>query len=169
MIAKSNNLQSFQLSPFLKIEIDLKVNGKVNHYTIYIPITKIDSVCAADNTVKIKFISPVTISDQLNTKGVSYDLTKDDDNRYWNNLENQLINPVFLLVIMNNLGCYGTTIPTYTGKVFDPFNPDPNNIDIEDIAHHLSNLCRFVGSTFRFYSVAEHSLMISHLVRARKC
>ena len=65
---------------------------------------------------------------------------------------------------MNSLGCYGTSIPTYTGNIFDPFNPDSNNITIEDIAHHLSNLCRFNGSTFRFYSVAEHSLMVSYLV-----
>ena len=65
---------------------------------------------------------------------------------------------------MNNLGCYGTCIPTYTGKVFDPYAPDIHSICIEDIAHHLSNLCRFGGSTSRFYSVAEHSIMVSYLV-----
>lgn len=49
---------------------------------------------------------------------------------------------------------------TYTGKRFDPLNPDPTLIDIEDIAHALSNICRFGGHSSRFYSVAEHSVLV---------
>lgn len=49
-------------------------------------------------------------------------------------------------------------IRTYTGKYVNVFNPDPETICIEDIAHALSNLCRFGGHTPRFYSVAQHSL-----------
>ena len=56
-------------------------------------------------------------------------------------------------------------VPTYTGKAFDLSNPSPDKICLDDIAHSLSQLCRFVGSTHRFYSVAEHSLMVSHLVK----
>lgn len=62
------------------------------------------------------------------------------------------------------IGCNGTYMPTVSGGSFDPFNPDPAQIKLTDIAHHLSNLCRFGGSTSRFYSVAEHSLMVSYLV-----
>jgi len=48
---------------------------------------------------------------------------------------------------------------TYSGLVFDFVNPTEDMIDIEDIAHALSQLCRFTGHCDRFYSVAEHSLI----------
>jgi hypothetical protein len=51
-------------------------------------------------------------------------------------------------------------IPTYTGKQFWPLDPDPAAIDLEDIAHHLSLICRFTGAVRRHYSVAEHSLYV---------
>ena len=51
-----------------------------------------------------------------------------------------------------------------SGTYFDPFDPEPESILIEDIAHALSMLCRFNGHTCHFYSVAEHSCWVSHLV-----
>ena len=55
-------------------------------------------------------------------------------------------------------------IQTWTGKPFRPLNPDPGSIDIRDIAHALSLLCRFNGHCNEFYSVAQHSLIISRVV-----
>ncbi len=55
-------------------------------------------------------------------------------------------------------------IQTYTGRRFWPLNPLPEDIDIVDIAHALSNLCRFNGHTRRFYSVAQHSVLVSVIV-----
>jgi hypothetical protein len=52
-------------------------------------------------------------------------------------------------------------IQTYTGKQFWPLDPDVEDIDIIDIAHSLSNQCRFTGHTRIFYSVAEHSVYVS--------
>lgn len=56
-------------------------------------------------------------------------------------------------------------ISTFTGKRFDLLNPQADQICIEDIAHALSQLCRWTGHTRRFYSVAEHCVHVSRMVR----
>jgi hypothetical protein len=53
-------------------------------------------------------------------------------------------------------------IQTYTGKKVFPLDPREEDIDIEDIAHSLSLLCRFNGHASRFYSVAEHCVLVSY-------
>lgn len=50
---------------------------------------------------------------------------------------------------------------TYSGIVFDLMNPDPDLINLEDIAHGLAFNCRWNGATKRFYSIAEHSIRVS--------
>ena len=52
-------------------------------------------------------------------------------------------------------------IRTVTGKSIDVFDPDFDSICIEDIAHGLSNNCRFAGQVKEFYSVAEHSIWMA--------
>lgn len=49
-------------------------------------------------------------------------------------------------------------IMTHSHKMFDPLNPDPTQIDIADIAHALSMLCRANGHFRSFYSVCQHSI-----------
>ena len=58
----------------------------------------------------------------------------------------------------------GGWISTHTGRRFWPLDPRPDEIDIRDIAHALSNQCRFSGHSNRFYSVGEHSLRVSGIV-----
>jgi uncharacterized protein len=60
-----------------------------------------------------------------------------------------------------------TWLQTYTGKRYDVAQPLPSSIDVRDIAHHLSLLCRYAGATKRFYSVAEHSVHVAKLVPAK--
>jgi len=50
-------------------------------------------------------------------------------------------------------------IRTFTGIYMNVFEPTPDMVCIEDIAHALSNMPRFAGHLPKFYSVAEHSYM----------
>lgn len=50
---------------------------------------------------------------------------------------------------------------TYTGKAFFPLDPQPEDLDIHDIAFGLARCCRFAGQIQRFYSVAEHAVHVS--------
>lgn len=55
-------------------------------------------------------------------------------------------------------GCPDDCIRTFSGNIIDLKNPDPDKLIIEDIAHALSNICRFGGHVPKYYSVAEHCL-----------
>lgn len=61
----------------------------------------------------------------------------------------------------------GDWIQTYTGKQYWPIDPRPEDVDIIDIAHALSMLCRFSGHCLQFYSVAEHSAHIARWLYPR--
>lgn len=52
---------------------------------------------------------------------------------------------------------------TYTGQKFFPTKPNFQGISIYDIAHALSNCCRWGGHCKQFYSVAQHSYHVSYL------
>ncbi|MFF1880240.1 hypothetical protein ACFVVC_02060 [Pseudarthrobacter sp. NPDC058196] len=58
----------------------------------------------------------------------------------------------------------GNWMQTYTGRQFYPLDPRPEDVDITDIAHALSMQCRYNGHVRRFMSVAEHCVLLSHLV-----
>ena len=58
-------------------------------------------------------------------------------------------------------------ILTYKKKEFYPLTPKVEDIDIEDIAHALSLLCRANGHFKHFYSVAQHSLNCAREAIAR--
>lgn len=55
----------------------------------------------------------------------------------------------------------GDWMQTFTGRQFWPLDPDPAHIAIEDIAHALAMSCRYGGHSLRFYSVAEHSVLMA--------
>ena len=54
-------------------------------------------------------------------------------------------------------------IRCHSGVFYDYQNPNPDMIRLDDIAHHLSNTCRFSGACEPYYSVAEHSVLVSRL------
>lgn len=60
----------------------------------------------------------------------------------------------------------GPWMETHAGKRLSlPVTEDM--IDIEDIAHSLSMQCRYAGHTLRFYSVAEHCIIIADYIAER--
>ena len=56
------------------------------------------------------------------------------------------------------------TILTSLGLYFNLQEPDPADVDIDDIAYALSNICRFTGHVHTYYSVAEHCYRASLIV-----
>lgn len=56
-------------------------------------------------------------------------------------------------------------ILTHTGQRFDYERVEDMLYNIEDIAHSLSNQCRFLGHTSRFYSISEHSRFVAALLK----
>jgi hypothetical protein len=58
----------------------------------------------------------------------------------------------------------GDWMQTFTGRAFWPLDPRPEEVSIVDIAWSLSMQCRYAGHCLRFYSVAEHAVMVSQLV-----
>lgn len=58
-------------------------------------------------------------------------------------------------------------IQTFTGKQFWPCDPRPEDVDIDDIAHHLAVLTRFTGATREPYSIAQHCCLVANNVPPR--
>ncbi len=58
-------------------------------------------------------------------------------------------------------------IMTHSHKMFDPLHPEPELIDIADIAHSLSMLCRANGHFRSFYSVGMHCINCANEAIAR--
>jgi 5'-deoxynucleotidase YfbR-like HD superfamily hydrolase len=61
----------------------------------------------------------------------------------------------------------GPFLQTVSSRWVNPFDPDPEQLDAGDIARALANQCRFGGHCRVFYSVAQHSVIVSELVEQR--
>jgi uncharacterized protein len=54
-------------------------------------------------------------------------------------------------------------ITTSTGRIISLTDPNPQEIDMDDIIDALTNICRFGGQMRQFYSVAQHSVLVYRL------
>ncbi|WP_090739407.1 hypothetical protein [Paenibacillus sp. Mc5Re-14] len=59
----------------------------------------------------------------------------------------------------------GDYIQVNSGRRFYVLDPRAEDITMIDIAHALSNLCRFTGHGDRFYCVGEHSIQCARVAR----
>ncbi|WP_425065097.1 phosphohydrolase [Reyranella sp.] len=62
----------------------------------------------------------------------------------------------------SNVARVGDWMMTYTGRKFFPLDPRPEDIDLRDIGWGLAHQCRYNGHGRFFYSVAEHSVLLSN-------
>jgi len=60
-----------------------------------------------------------------------------------------------------------TFIETYTGRAFWPLNPTMDALSVIDIAHALSNQCRYSGHVAFFYPVAQHCCLLAEWLARR--
>ena len=58
---------------------------------------------------------------------------------------------------------------TYNGTVFYPLSNETYDVNLEAIAFSLSNNTRFCGHTKEFWSVAQHSLLVSKVIKDKLC
>lgn len=59
----------------------------------------------------------------------------------------------------------GIAMEIISGKPFYPLGAKESEIYIKDIAHALSNICRYNGHCNTFYSVAQHCVILSYLLK----
>lgn len=59
----------------------------------------------------------------------------------------------------------GDWIQTFSGRKFWPLDPRPEEIHLIDIAAGLAKECRYGGQCLRFYTVAEHSVLMARKAR----
>lgn len=57
-----------------------------------------------------------------------------------------------------------SSILTFSGNYYNYLDPENSIINIYDVAHALSNICRYSGHCRDFYSVAEHSINVLKLL-----
>lgn len=63
------------------------------------------------------------------------------------------------------LNISGDWIQSSTGQKVYPLNPKPENFTLDEIANSLSKKCRYNGHCTEFYSVAQHSVLVSYKVK----
>lgn len=59
----------------------------------------------------------------------------------------------------------GGSIQTFSGIIYHPLDPRPEDINLVDVAHSLANTSRFTGHCRTHYSTGEHAVRVSWRVR----
>lgn len=54
---------------------------------------------------------------------------------------------------------------TFSGRLVDLLKPEPSDVLLDDVAHHLSMVCRFGGACPEHYSIASHCVLVSKILQ----
>ena len=73
------------------------------------------------------------------------------------------MNPKDILDQYNRPDKWDNLVPLYTGSRFNPLEPDPKLVTLEDIAWGLAHSYRYGGHSKPPVTVAEHCVMASHI------
>lgn len=65
--------------------------------------------------------------------------------------------------VNRDINAHGHTIRLNTGALFDPFEPDPTLVTPYVIGYGLSSVYRWAGQVSPRLTVAQHTVMVSHL------
>lgn len=60
----------------------------------------------------------------------------------------------------------GAFIGAYRGRKFWPLDPRVEDVDMVGVAHALSQICRFNGHTNKFWSIAQHSILVAEILKS---
>ena len=60
----------------------------------------------------------------------------------------------------------GDWFPLCSGRPWYPLDPRPEEVTVEDIAHHLSNICRYTGAPRWHYPVSQHAVLVCRWLRS---
>lgn len=95
------------------------------------------------------------------TFGVLGPRTGDNENTQLVDVRSRIEGEIATAFNLNSPRRRGDFMQTYTARQFWPLDARPDEVHIEDIAHALSLQCRYAGHCLKFYSVAEHSVMLA--------
>jgi hypothetical protein len=93
--------------------------------------------------------------------GVTAEIARKRDGGEWDAPTTEALDVAQFGRVLHERPRKGDWMQTFTGRQFWPLDPRVDEIDIRDIAHSLSQQCRYAGHCDRFYSVAEHSVLMS--------
>lgn len=124
----------------------------------------VESVVTTINTGPKDLSAPLMTTEEQEAINKFYEANPQlKTNTGWEKAEEKPTHPIVWMAGSHQFYPEEAWIQTYSGRRFNPTKPYVDAIVIQDIAHALSMQCRFSGHVRKFYSVAQHSVLVSYI------